>query len=208
MTADTSPRGGVLPRSFYQRDALRLARALLGKTLEHRSPEGRVAGRIVEVEAYRGPADLAAHTAGGRRTPRNEVMWGEAGHLYVYFIYGLHFCANVVAGRPGVPEAVLLRALEPLEGLDLVRARRGAGVRDRDLLRGPANLCRGMGIDRSANGADLVRGPIVLIDAPQVPARQVVRAPRVGVEYAGSWAEMPWRLLVAGSPFVSKPPAR
>lgn len=210
-----------LPRAFYERDALRLARALLGKVLVVRGAEGVMAARLVEVEAYRGPKDLAAHTAGGRRTPRNEVMWGPAGHLYVYFVYGMHWCANVVAAAPGRPEAVLLRGAEPLAGLELMRARRfvdgGRGAsrgarRDADLLRGPANLCRALGIDRAWNGADLVAGSsagatggIVIVDAPPVAARAVARTPRIGVEYAGEHAALPWRLFVKGSPGVSGP---
>ena len=193
----------VLPREFYERDAVRLARALLGKLLVHETADGTAAGRIVEVEAYRGPTDRAAHTAGGRRTPRNEVMWGPAGHAYVYFVYGMHWCANVVAAGPGRPEAVLLRAAEPVEGATLMRARRGAAVVDARLAQGPANLCRAFGIDRAQNGADLVTGPLRLLDAPPVPAREVVRSPRIGVDYAGPDAARPWRLYVAGSPSVS-----
>ena len=197
-----------LSRDFYATNALRLARRLLGKVLVHRTRDGTTAGRVVVVEAYRGPTDRAAHSFGGRRTPRNEVMWGPPGHAYVYFVYGMHWCANVVAAREGVPEAVLLRALEPLDGLELMRARRGAEVADPTLLRGPANLCKGMGIDRRHNGADLTCGELVLLDAPAVPSRRVVRAPRIGVAYAGDHALLPWRLFMRGSPAVSKPPPR
>lgn len=196
----------VLLRSFYAAPTLRVARALLGKILVHEGAGGTTAGRIVEVEAYRGPEDRAAHTAGGRRTPRNEVMWGPPGHLYVYFTYGMHYCCNVVTRVAGRPEAVLLRALEPLDGLDLMRARRAIAVADVRLCRGPGNLCRAMGIDRSLNGADLTMGSVAILNAPVVPARSIVRSPRIGVAYAGADAALPWRLSVRDSPAVSRAP--
>ena len=194
----------ALPRRSYLQPTLRVARALLGKTLVHDTAEGRTAGRIVEVEAYRGPADRAAHSSGGRRTPRNEVMYGPAGHAYVYFIYGMYFCMNVVCQPAGVPEAVLLRALEPLEGIALMRQRRALpdGPEWR-LCRGPGALCRALGITRVENGADLVRGALRIVDAPPVPAGRVVRTPRIGVGYAGAHAALPWRFVLRGSPAVS-----
>ena len=194
----------ALPRRSYLQPTLRVARALLGKTLVHDTAEGRTTGRIVEVEAYRGPADRAAHSSGGRRTPRNEVMYGPAGHAYVYFIYGMYFCMNVVCQPAGVPEAVLLRALEPLEGIALMRQRRALpdGPEWR-LCRGPGALCRALGITRVENGADLVHGPLRILDAPPVPAGRVVRTPRIGVGYAGAHAALPWRFLLRGSPAVS-----
>jgi DNA-3-methyladenine glycosylase len=195
----------VLDGAFFLRPTLRVARALLGKVLVHRSRAGTTAGRIVEVEAYRGPADRAAHTAGGRRTPRNEVMWGRGGHLYVYFTYGMHHCCNVVTRAAGEPEAVLLRALEPLVGVPLMRARRArAGGADAQLCRGPGNLCRAMGIERALNGADLTSGRVVLLDAPSIPARAIGRSPRIGVAYAGPDAALPWRFYVRDSPAVSR----
>ena len=194
----------ALPRRSYLQPTLRVARALLGKTLVHDTAEGRTAGRIVEVEAYRGPADRAAHSSGGRRTPRNEVMYGPAGHAYVYFIYGMYFCMNVVCQPAGVPEAVLLRALEPLEGIALMRQRRSLpdGPEWR-LCRGPGALCRALGITRVENGVDLVHGPLRILDAPPVPAGRVVRTPRIGVGYAGAHAALPWRFVLRGSPAVS-----
>jgi DNA-3-methyladenine glycosylase len=193
-----------LPRTAYSRATLRVARALLGKILVHRSRAGLTAGRIVEVEAYRGPTDRAAHTAGGRRTPRNEVMWGPAGHLYVYFTYGMHYCCNVVTRGPSSPEAVLLRAVEPLAGLPLMRRRRGRhDGPDARIASGPGNLCRAMGIDRRLNGTDLVTGPVVILDAPAAPARSIVASPRIGVAYAGPDALLPWRFLLRDSLAVS-----
>ncbi len=197
----------LLPRSFFARDAVTLARDLLGRILAHDLPEGRVAGRIVEVEAYRGPADLAAHTARGRRTPRNEVMWGPPGHAYVYFVYGMHYCANVVAAVDGVPEAVLIRAVEPLEGIDILRARRGGDHPEPRLAAGPANLCRAFGIDRDRNGADLLRGPLTILPGTPVPPARRGRTRRIGVDYAGEWALRLWRFIVKGSPSLSGPPA-
>jgi DNA-3-methyladenine glycosylase len=197
--------GLPLRREFYSVDSLRLARALLGKVLVHDSAGGVTAGRIVEVEAYRGPEDRAAHSSGGRRTPRNESMWGPAGHAYVYFVYGMHWCLNVVAARAGLPQAVLLRAIEPLAGLGLMRARRGPRAPDDGLARGPANLCKAMGIDRRHDGADLVGGRLTVLDAEPLRAAQVVRTPRIGVGYAGADAMRPWRFFVRGSASVSAP---
>jgi len=194
----------ALPRRWYLQPTLVVARGLLGKTLAHDTSEGRTAGRIVEVEAYRGPADRAAHSSGGRRTPRNEVMYGPAGHAYVYFIYGMYFCMNAVCRPVGVPEAVLLRALEPLEGIELMRRRRGlSGGPEWRLCRGPGVLCRALGITRAENGTDLVRGPLRILDAPPVPAVHAARTARIGVGYAGADAARPWRFVVRGSPAVS-----
>ena len=193
-----------LGRSFYLQPTLRVARALLGKVLVHDTREGRAAGRIVEVEAYRGPRDRAAHTAGGRRTPRNETMWGPAGHAYVYFIYGMHYCVNVTTQPPGVPEAVLLRALEPLEGIDLMRARRGLPEGPVwKLCRGPGALCRAIGLTRAQDGADLVHSRLRIVDAAPMPTSRIARTARIGVAYAGTDALRPWRFLVRGSVAVS-----
>jgi DNA-3-methyladenine glycosylase len=196
--------GRPLPRSFYLQPTLRVARALLGKVLVHDAPEGRTAGRIVEVEAYRGPADRAAHSAGGHRSPRNEVMYGLAGHAYVYFIYGMHHCMNVVCRPVGVPEAVLLRALEPVAGEPLMRRRRGLPEAPAwRLCRGPGALCQAMGITRADNGADLVRGRLRIVDGPPVAPGAVARTTRIGVDYAGADARRPWRFLVHGVRAVS-----
>jgi DNA-3-methyladenine glycosylase len=194
-----------LTRRFFGRDALALARALLGATLVHEAPDGVTAGRIVEVEAYRGPEDRAAHSYGGRRTPRNEVMYGPPGYAYVYFVYGMHYCCNVVAAEIDVPEAVLLRALEPVEGIALMRARRAVDdeVPLANLARGPGNLCRAMGIDLRLNGVDLLAGPIHLERTRPLPADRIVVAPRVGVAYAGRYADRLWRFYDRNSDAVS-----
>jgi DNA-3-methyladenine glycosylase len=181
-----------LPRDFYDRPALRVARELLGKTLVHEQEGERRAGRIVECEAYVSQRDLACHASKGC-TPRTEVMFGPPGHAYVYLVYGMHHCFNAVTGPPGLAAAVLVRALEPLEGLT-----KGARTD------GPGRLCRAMGLDRSLDRADLCGKTLYLADAPPVPRGEVCRGPRVGVDYAGEWAARPYRFWVRGSPFVSR----
>jgi DNA-3-methyladenine glycosylase len=204
VSPDDRGRGPALPRSFYLQPTLTVARRLLGKVLMHETADGVAAGRIVEVEAYRGPSDRAAHSRGGHRSPRNEVMYGPPGHAYVYFIYGMHHCVNVVTQPRDVPEAVLIRALEPIVGVDLMRQRRRLpDAPEARLCRGPGALCQALGIDRSRNGADLVRGPLRILDRPTVAPPRIRRTPRIGVDYAGTHAARPWRFLVIDSPAVS-----
>ncbi len=177
---------------FYQRPTRVVASDLLGKLLLRRLPEGTVAVRSTEVEAYLGVRDPAAHTYGGRRTPRNETMWGEGGRLYVYFTYGMHFCANVVTRAAGVPEAVLLRGAVAVAGGSVIAAYRAGG------LDGPAKLCQGLAIDRTLDGADLTDGGEVWLAADSFACRPawVRRRPRVGVAYAGEASAWPLRLLI------------
>jgi DNA-3-methyladenine glycosylase len=181
---------------------------LLGSTLVRVLDGQRISGRIVEVEAYVGPEDTACHASRGR-TARNEVMFGEAGHAYVYFTYGMHWMLNVVTERVGYPAAVLIRALEPLEGIDVMRRLRGS-VADRDLARGPARLCQALAIDRAWNGTDLVRGDGLFIEGGiRLGEDDVVASPRIGIDYSADCdREAPWRFTVKGSPHVSRPPAR
>jgi DNA-3-methyladenine glycosylase len=195
--------GRRLSRDFYRRSVLTVARECIGKVLVHRTAEGVVAGRIVEAEAYRGPADRAAHSYGGRRTARNEAMWGEAGRAYVFFVYGMHWHVNLVTGDVGEPHAVLIRAVEPVLGVELMAARRHMGVERRELTNGPGKLCVAFGIAREQYGSDLVGGPLFLADAPRARA---IRARRVGIDYAESWADKPWRFLEPGNRYVSRPP--
>jgi DNA-3-methyladenine glycosylase len=211
VTRDDRGRGRPLPRSFYLAPTLTVARRLLGRVLVHETPDGVAAGRIVEVEAYRGPADRAAHSRGGHRSARNEVMYGPPGHAYVYFVYGMHHCVNVVTQPPGVPEAVLIRALEPLEGLHLMRRRRGLpDAPPWRLCRGPGALCQALGIDRTRNAADLVAGPLRLLAGSPLPPRRIARSSRIGVAYAGADALRPWRFFAIGAQAVSgtRRPAR
>lgn len=178
-------------RRWFARPSPRVARELLGALLVRASPEGTVAGRIVETEAYLARADPASHAFRGR-TARNASMFGPAGHAYVYFVYGVHHCLNVVTGEEGVGEAVLVRAVEPLEGLELLRQRRGASVRDAKLCDGPGKLAQAFAIDRADDGADLLRGDLrILVPARRSRGRErVVVGPRVGISQA---VELPLR---------------
>ena len=199
--ASASVRAGrKLPRAFYRRDPREVAPDLLNKVLV--SADGRRA-RIVETEAYCGPLDAAAHTYRGK-TPRNAVMFGAPGLLYVYFTYGMHFCCNAVCGEEGEGVAVLLRAAEPLAGLDLMREARPAAKRDRDLCSGPARLCQAFGIARAQDGADLVTGVggLTIVDDGVAPPDEPVVTARIGIRHA---AEEPWRWYVRGNPNVSRP---
>jgi DNA-3-methyladenine glycosylase len=194
-----------LPRRFYTRDdTLLIARELLGQRLVVPTREGaRVSGRIVETEAYMGPEDRGAHTFGNRRTPRTEPMFGTGGTAYVYFVYGMHHQFNVVTNAESVPHAVLVRAVEPLEGIEIMHARRPVKD-DRDLTNGPGKLCAALGIDLSLNRADLL-GHAVWIEKDQaVAAAQLASGPRIGIDYAGEFALKPWRFWIRDNPYVSK----
>jgi DNA-3-methyladenine glycosylase len=199
-TATGAP--AALERAWFDRPSIQLARDLLGARLVHESEAGVVGGRIVEVEAYGGPEDLAAHSSRGR-TARNSVMFGPPGHLYVYLIYGLHHCLNVVAGPGGKPEAVLIRALEIDEGLVLARQRRGDRSPAGRLAAGPGNVGQALGVDRGLNGADLLTGPVRV--EPRVgPPPSTSTGPRVGVDYAGEWAARPMRFWITDDRHVSR----
>lgn len=191
-----------LSRRFYEQPTLVVARQLLGKYLVRRNSQGMTVGRIVETEAYVGTADKASHASRGR-TMRTEIMFGPAGFAYVYLIYGFHHCLNIVTEGVDFPAAVLIRALEPVRGIPLMKARRGR----EDLLNltsGPGKLCQANAIDRALNGYDLCKSSLYVEDR-QEPAPSVRKRPRIGVGYAGAWRHKPWRFLVRGSSFVSKP---
>jgi len=197
-------RGRAVPRAFYDRDALELAPELLNKILVRTGDGPRLAARIVEVEAYRGADDPGSH-AYRRQTPRNAVMFGRPGHLYVYFSYGNHWCMNAVAGPGGQPHAVLLRAAAPLAGVDTMRERRTAARRDRELCAGPGRLGQAFGIDRSHDGLDLVRGPIRIVDDGVAPPVEPGVSRRIGLA-PGKADERPYRFYVEGDDNVSARP--
>jgi DNA-3-methyladenine glycosylase len=195
----------ILQRQFYQQDVISVSKGLLGKILVHESSDGITAGLIVETEAYLGPEDRAAHSSGGRRTARNEVMFGQKGHAYVYFIYGLYHCFNVTAGEvPGKPEAVLVRALEPVMGEDIMAKRRDA-IKGKavNLTNGPSKLCMAMDISKLQNMTDLTTPPLYIEDASSVPQENIVKATRIGIDYAGDWKNKCWRFYIKGNMYVS-----
>ena len=193
----------VLPPEFYARDTELVARDLLGCVLECHGEDGVSSGRIVETEAYLGEHDLACHAAVGR-TQRTEPLYGRAGIAYVYFIYGVHWCFNAVTRESGLPSAVLVRALEPVEGIDLMRRRRPAARRDYDLTNGPGKLCAALGIDARHNALPLDRPPIVIREGGRVDKHQVLITPRIGIRESADW---PLRWVIADNPYVSRTPA-
>jgi len=193
-----------LGRDFFARDTLVVARELLGRRLVHVLNEQRLSGRIVEVEAYIGEEDRASHARCGP-TRRNAPMYGLPGHAYVYLIYGMHHCFNVVTGREGLPAAVLVRALEPLEGIEEMRERRG-GRSDLPLTSGPARLCQALGIDRQFDGADLCAPDawLFLEEDTSIPDEDVAVSPRVGVRGDEVAVTIPWRFYVRDNPYISR----
>ena len=195
-----------LTRNFYHRDTVTVARALLGQHLVRVTGNERTSGIIVETEAYLGIKDQAAHTCNGRRTNRNQSMWLDGGTAYVYFTYGMHYCMNVVSRTVDVPEAVLIRALQPNEGINIIRHRRPAAKKDTDLCSGPAKLCQALDIDRNLDGTDLVTSPVLFIEQRRkkmFPDKDITVRPRIGVDYSGPWANKPLRFYLKNNPHVS-----
>lgn len=187
--------------------AAELAPLLLGKLLCHRTPQGLAAGMIVEAEAYCGPEDDAAHSFGGRRTARTEAMFGPPGHAYVFRLYGMHSCFNVVAAPEGSPQAVLIRALEPVEGLALMERRRGL-TDPLQLCSGPGKLCQALAIGPAQYGLDLCGEELFLTDFRDFPPAEICVSPRVNVDYALGYRDRLWRFFVKDSPYVSRVPRR
>jgi DNA-3-methyladenine glycosylase len=194
-----------LPREFYTRpNVVTVARELLGKLLVVPKRDGtRVSGIIVETEAYRGPQDRAAHSYGGRRTKRTETMYGIGGTAYVFFVYGMYYQFNVVTNAASHPHAVLIRAVEPVEGIELMRKCRH-GQSDHNLTNGPGKLCIAMGIDRKLDAADLLGNRVWLEAGRTVTRSQIASGPRIGIDYAEGWRDKPWRFWIRDNPFVSR----
>jgi DNA-3-methyladenine glycosylase len=190
-----------LARAFYEQPTVDVARQLLGKCLVRVTADGVMAGMILETEAYVGLEDKASHASRGL-TPRNRVMFGAAGFAYVYLIYGIHHCLNVVTEQENFPAAVLIRAVEPCEGVGLMQARRPAAD-VRHLTNGPGKVCQAFGIDRRLTGADMC-GEELFIEARGTSTVDIVVTTRIGVEYAGVWKDQPWRFYIARHPGVSR----
>lgn len=202
---NTSLSSKKLPRKFYAREVKTVARDLLGKILIRKDGNSILAGRIVEVEAYDGKVDRAAHTYIGK-TKRNEIMFNEGGYFYVYFTYGAHFCCNVVTGKKDHGTAVLIRAIEPIKGLNkMIKNRFGRKLLNEkerfNLTSGPGKLCQAMGINRSHYGIDLTKDKIFILDAPKISKNKVVKAKRIGIKKS---VELPWRFYIKENPYVSR----
>ncbi len=194
-----------LPRKFYTRDVHIVAKELLGKFLVRKIRRKYLIGKIVEVEAYDGSVDKAAHTYGGK-TKRNEVMFNKGGFLYVYFTYGMHFCSNVVAGKLNEGKAVLLRAVEPFNGLDKMALNRFgkkniSAAELKNLTNGPAKICQAFGIVRSENGTDLTGNEIFLLDSPKLSENKIAASARIGIKKS---VDLPWRYYIKNNSFLSR----
>lgn len=206
MVARGIPSKSRVERSFFERtDTLRVAREMLGKLLVAPDEQGnRVSGMIVELEAYLGITDKAAHSYGGRRTARNEVTYGLGGHAYVFFIYGMYYQLNFVLGPADHPHVLLIRAVEPVEGIETMRNRRGT-MKDKNLTSGPGKLCIAFNIDHLLNGADLIDGDEMWVENYRTLKNSEIEVgKRIGIDYAGEDAENPWRFWVDKNEFVSK----
>jgi DNA-3-methyladenine glycosylase len=194
-----------LPREFYTRtNVLTVSRELLGKLLVVPDESGqRVSGKIVEVEAYRGPEDRASHAWNGRRTKRTETMYQLGGLAYVYFVYGMYNQFNVVTNLADIPHAILVRAVEPVEGIEVMRTRRHSHP-DKNLTNGPGKLCVAMGIDRQLDRADLLGNQVWLEEYERIPRSKIATGPRIGIDYAEEWIDRPWRFWIKGNKWVSR----
>jgi DNA-3-methyladenine glycosylase len=200
-----------LNRDFYDRNSIEVGKSLLGKYLVRKVKGEELIGKIVEVEAYMGPEDKAAHSYGGRRTERNEVMYREAGFTYVYFIYGMYYCMNVVVEKVGIPQAVLIRALEPISGTEkMCELRYGEKCSElnktkiKNLTNGPGKLCKALGITREQNGEDLCGDNLYIMEAEGEQIFNTVHSKRINIDYAEEAKDYLWRFYIEGNPHVSK----
>jgi DNA-3-methyladenine glycosylase len=196
----------ILKRKFYERDTLTVAKELLGKSLVHETAEGVTIGKIVETEAYMGPEDKASHAYGNLRTERTEIQFGPKGYAYIYLVYGMYSCFNVTSGRfLGKPEAILVRALEPIKGFEIMTKRRGV-LKDKatNLTDGPGRLCIAMELSTEQNGVDLCVPPLHIDNGVTMAEGNIAQTTRVNVDYADEWKNSPWRFFIKKNAFVSK----
>lgn len=195
-----------LERDFYTRDTLTIARQLIGKVLIHRTDEGITSGRIVEVEAYIGPEDKASHSHKGIRTGRTNIQYGPGGYAYIYLIYGMYYCMNIVTNVEEKPEAVLIRALEPIDGIELMKKRRKTN-NPINLCNGPGKLCTAMAIDKQCYGADLCGSTLYLEDeGAAIDQEMIIATKRINIDYAKEAVDYPWRFVLSGSRCLSAKP--
>ncbi len=201
----------ILDRSFYTRDSITVARELLGKNVVRRIGGNELVGRIVETEAYMGYEDKAAHSYKGRRTERNEIMYHIGGYSYVYMIYGMYYCVNAVAAVPDIPQAALIRAVEPLSGLEEMSQNRFSSsytsltkAQVKNLTSGPGKLCKAMSIDKRLNGVDLCSLGELYICDENPTSFEIASSPRIGIDYAEEYKDVPWRFFIKDNIFVSK----
>lgn len=193
-----------IEREFYMRDAVTVGKDILGKIIVKKTADGRImSGRITEVEAYMGTTDKASHSYGGRRTKRTEVMYKEGGYSYVFLIYGMYECFNVIAGREGDPQAVLIRGVEPLENKNLMWEKRKV-KKERDISNGPGKLTKALGITREDNGVDLVASENLWLEDDGYKVKDIIETTRIGIDYAEEDVLKPWRFYIKDSIFVSK----
>ena len=199
-----------LERSFYERDTLTVAKELLSCILVHITPEGITSGKIVETEAYMGPEDKGSHSYNGRHTPRMDPLYKTGGFAYIYQLHGYNYCINVVTRKEGIPQAVLIRAVEPVEGMELMAERRKIDASDakisklKNLTNGPSKLCQAMNIDTSLNGIDLCGEEVFITNHAVRDSEKIVATPRIHIDYAEEYRDKPWRFLLQGNPFVSR----
>lgn len=192
-----------LNREFYQGNALEVAKKILGKTLVHCTSEGTVKGKIVEVEAYIGPNDKASHAYNRLDSSRTHIQYGQGGYLYIYLIYGMHICTNIVVNGIDKPEVLLLRALEPFEGVEVMSKRRGT-EKIKNLCNGPGKLSKAMGITKAHYGMDLCGEEVYIEDAPDLLDTEIEESKRINIDYAEEAVDYMWRFTIKGNSFVSK----